>query len=203
VDGTLDHRGLATSLFEAVHKITLGGVVDLPARFRLGVFYNGVSGYPLTYLIDGDPNADGIGENDILYVPRDASDITLADPTQWAALDRYIRGDSCLQKQRGRIMRRNSCRAHWRTELNARLSSAIPTVRGQSVELIADLYNVLNLFDRDWGVQRLYPGARLLKLVGYDENNGRGSYKVLRSDRNVRDNEATRWRLQLGGRYTF
>lgn len=165
------------------------------------MFYNGFSGHPFTYMIAGDANADGIGENDILYVPRDASDITLADPTQWAALDGYIRAEPCLQKQRGRIMRRNSCREHWQTVLNARLSSVIPTARGQSIELVADLFNVLNLFDRDWGVQRFHSGA--LELVGYDEANGRGIYNVMRFDRGVRDEEATRWRLQLGARYGF
>lgn len=203
VDGTLDHRRLATSNFEAVHKITLGGVVDLPARFRLGVFYNGFSGHPFTYLIDGDANADGVFGNDIVYVPREASEITLADPAQWAALDRYIQAESCLQEQRGRIMRRNSCREQWLTELNARLSSVIPTAGGQSIELIADLFSVLNLFDRDWGVQRHHSGAQLLHLVGYDEANGRGIYDMLRVDRGVRDVEATRWRLQLGARYSF
>lgn len=203
LDGTLDRRRLATSSFEAVHKITLGNVVDLPAHFRLGVFYNSFSGHPFTYLIAGDANADGIGENDIVYVPRDASDITLADPTQWTALDGYIRAEPCLQKQRGRIMRRNSCREQWQTELNARLSSVIPTATGQSIELIADLFNVLNLFDRDWGVQRLHSGAQLLRLVGYDEVNGRGVYDMLRIDRSVRDEESTRWRLQLGARYSF
>lgn len=202
LDGTLDRRRLATSNFEAVHKITFGGVVDLPLRLRLGLFYNGYSGNPVTYMVAGDANADGLG-NDIVYLPKDASDITLADPTQWTSLDRFIRSESCLQKQRGRIMRRNSCRASWHTILNARLSKEIPTVRGQSVELMADLFNVLNLIDRDWGVQRLYPASQLLQLVGYDETNGRGIYEVLRIDRNARDNEATRWRLQLGVRYSF
>ncbi|HEX3234314.1 MAG TPA: TonB-dependent receptor [Gemmatimonadales bacterium] len=202
LDGTLDHRRLGTSFFERVHKVTLGGVVDLPARLRLGVFYNGLSGHPFNYGIEGDPNADGYPFNDILYVPRDSSDITLADPTEWAALDRYIRSESCLEKQRGRIMRRNSCREYWQTLLNARLSTVLPTTRGQSVELIADLFNVLSFLDRDWGVQRFHSGD-LLRLVGYDEANGRGIYEMGRIDRKVRDNEATRWRLQLGARYGF
>jgi hypothetical protein len=115
----------------------------------------------VTYVVEGDANADGLGVNDVVYVPRNASDITLADstdPSQWAALDRFIRGERCLQKRRGRIMRREQlsraladAREHWQTLLNARLSKEFSTLRGQSVELIADLFNVLNLFDRDWG----------------------------------------------------
>ena len=100
-----------------------------------------------------------------MYVPTDASDINLSDPSTWDSLDHFIRGEPCLQKQRGRIMRRNSCGATWRTILNARLSKEIPTAGGQSIELIADLFNVLNLLDGDWGVQRQYPSTALLHLA--------------------------------------
>jgi hypothetical protein len=210
LDGTLDNRRLATSSFQIAHKITLGAAVGLPFRFRLGVFYNGYSGRPYSYVVAGDPNADGLGQfdgNDIMYVPKNAADITLADPTQWAGLDSLIRSQPCLSSQRGQIMRRNSCRDHWAHLFNARLSRPISLGRGQSVELIADLFNVLNLFDRDWGVRRsvgTFDGnAEALLLVGYDEANQRGIYDVLPVDTNVRDVEGTRWRLQLGVRYGF
>jgi hypothetical protein len=66
---------------------------------------------------------------------------------------------------------------------------------------------VLNLFDRDWGVQRsvgTFDGnAEALLLVGCDEANQRGIYDVLPVDTSVRDVEGTRWRLQLGVRYGF
>jgi hypothetical protein len=214
VDGTLNNRRLATSRFEAAHKVTFGGVMGLPAHFQLGLFYNGFTGIPHTYLVEGDPNADGLnffGGNDPIYVPRNAADITLEDATQWPALDSLINATPCLRSQRGRLMRRNSCRDHWQTLLNARLSKLFPLPSGQSIELIADVFNLLNLFDRDWGVQRRMSvngsadggDTRLLALVGYDQANGRGRYDVLRVDPNARNNDATRWRLQFGARYTF
>jgi hypothetical protein len=138
-----------------------------------------------------------------VYVPRDAADITLADPAQWDTLDAYIQSRSCLQSQRGQLMRRNSCRNHWVTLLNARLSKIFSTVQGQSIELIADFFNVLNLLDGDWGVRRGTAGTAILELVGYDEAKGRGIYNFSTRDPNRRDDEATRWRMQLGARYTF
>jgi hypothetical protein len=87
------------------------------------------------------------------------------------------------------------------------VSKAFGAGGGHSVELITDVFNVLNLFDRDWGVQRTTPSAlgdpEVLELVGYDQANERGVYNVLPVDRNVRDDGATRWRMQLGARYTF
>jgi hypothetical protein len=209
LDGTLDERRLAASLYSVPHKITLVGAVDLPFRVRFSLFYNGFSGLPYTYRVLGDANADGVTVfselelNDPVYVPRDAADITLADPAQWDTLDTYIRSRSCLQSQRGKLMRRNSCRDPWVTLMNARLSKVFPTVGGQSIELIADFFNVPNLLDGDWGVRRSTAGTAILGLVGYDATNGRGIYEFSRRDPNRRDAEASRWRMQMGARYTF
>jgi hypothetical protein len=209
VDGSFEQRRLATSTYSVPHKLTLVGAFTLPLRARFTLFYNGLSGHSYTYRITGDANADGATAfgrpsfNDPIYVPLDAADITLAEPAQWQTLDRYIRSRSCLREQRGQLMRRNSCRDPWVSIVNARLSKVIPTTRGQSIELIADLFNVLNLLDRDWGVRRAIPDTRILELVGYDAVNGRGIYVFDTRDPYVRDNEASRWRMQVGARYTF
>jgi hypothetical protein len=162
-------------------------------------------------MVHGDANADGLSfvelGNDIMYVPKDRSDITLVDPNQWLGLDRRILLEDCLRSQRGRILRRNSCHGHWATLLNARLSKAFGAAGGHSIELITDVFNVLNLVDRNWGVQRSAPSAlgdpEMLDLVGYDQANQRGIYNVIPVDRDTRDDEATRWRMQLGARYSF
>jgi hypothetical protein len=209
LDGTLNDRRLATSLYNVPHKITFVGALDLPFKARLSLFYNGLSGAPYSYRVRGDANADGVTffaelqDNDPVYLPRDAADITLADPAQWDSLDAYIRSRSCLQSQRGQLMRRNSCRDPWVTLINVRFSKVFPTLGGQSVELIADLFNALNLLDGDWGIRRFTEGSRILELVGYDAARGRGVYNFASRDPNVRDLEASRWRMQLGARYTF
>jgi hypothetical protein len=196
-------------MYSVPHKITLVGALDLPYRFQLSLFYNGFSGAPYTYRITGDANADGLTAfggpnfNDPIYVPRDAADITLEDPGQWEALDSYIESRPCLREQRGQLLRRNSCRDPWVSVMNARFSKVIPTASGQSIELIADLFNVLNFLDGDWGVRRFIEETRILTLVGYDAANGRGIYAFDTQDPNIRDHEATRWRMQLGARYTF
>jgi hypothetical protein len=209
LDGTLDQRRLAASMYSVPHKVTLVGALDLPLRARFSLFYNGLSGAPYTFRVEGDPNADGVTVlsdlelNDPVYVPRNAADITLADPGQWEALDSYIRSQPCLREQRGQLLRRNSCRNPWVSLMNARLSKVLPTTRGQSVELIADLFNVLNFLDGEWAVRRGIGGTAILALVGYDPVHQRGIYVFQTRNPNVRDLESTRWRMQLGARYTF
>ena len=211
LDGTVDHRRLTTSDFSVPHKVTLGLVMNAPLNFQVGVTYNGSSGLPYGYVVDGDANADGLQfigfGNDLVYVPKDSTDITLEFPEEWATLDTMIRGDGCLRTQRGRVMRRNSCRGGWTTLLNARVSKVFGTGQGHTLELITDVFNVLNVFDRDWGVQRVVysvlGSVTMLHLAGYDQANQRGVYDVVRVDRRARDFEGTRWRLQLGARYTY
>ena len=150
----------------------------------------------------GDPS-DGLALNDPVYVPRNAADITLQDPAQWDSLNSYITSHSCLQNQRGQLQRRNSCRNGWVTLMNARLSTVIPTSKGQSIELMLDVFNVLNLLNGAWGVRREVGGTAILGLVGYDEVNQRGIYVFQTRDTERWNVEASRWRLQLGARYVF
>jgi hypothetical protein len=208
LDGTLNDRRISASSFESRHKVTLGAVADLPLRFRLGLFYNGYSGHPYTYTVFGDANADGLSLNDAVYLPRSGADITLADPEQWAGFDSLIRSQPCLSAQRGHVMRRNSCRGGWATLLNARVSRLLGLGRGQSLELTLDLFNALNFFDRDWGVQRTFlldpqSQPQILELIGYDQARERGIYNFFAPDRKARDDEATRWRMQFGAKYAF
>jgi hypothetical protein len=210
LDGTFEDRRLRTSHFEIPHRIEVNASLRLPYRIRFSLRYSGASGAPFNYVVRGDPNADGIGNsvtlNDLVYIPRDSLDIALFTPADWTTLNQFIEGEPCLREQRGRILARNSCRNPWFGTLNARLTKGFSTFGGQSLELTADLYNVLNLFDRDWGQSRVtsVDGATtLLALAGYDAPAGRGVYRLLLPGfRQVQD-LASRWQLELSARYVF
>jgi hypothetical protein len=213
LDGTLDNRRLSTSFFDVPHKIRISGTVTLLHRTYFSLIYQKLSGEPYTYVVDGDVNGDGFGgpfgvvPNDIVYVPRNAGDVTLEDPSSFPDLDAFIRSEKCLHRQRGRIMARNSCRNPWRTSLDARLSTTIPSFSGHSLEITADLFNVLNFIDGDWGRYRFTAltdqFVPLVSLVGFDTANGRGIYRPTLPDRQQVDVDGSRWRLQLGGKYHF
>jgi len=149
-------------------------------------------------------------------VPRSAAlggDVGLVDSlgspalaSEYAQLDAFIQAEPCLRAQRGRILARNSCRNPWFGTLNARLTRAFPTAAGQSLELTADVYNLLNLIRRRWGQDRvttLAPSVPLLKLAGYDALYGRGVYQLALPGRNQIQDFESRWRVELGLRYGF
>jgi hypothetical protein len=234
LDGTLDDRALRPSYFDVPHKLQLGGTMHLPSTVNISLLYSAQAGTPYTYVIGpgaggtADANADGIPTGqltpDIIYVPLHASpggDIELvefnpitqrfeaaADST-YSALDSFIRAEPCLRNQRGRLLARNSCRNPWFGTLNARLTKAFPA-GGRSVELVTDIYNLLNLIDRRWGLYRVTvptPALPLLNLQGYDPIAQRGVYSIAQiptlhaiTDDNGR---WSRWIIELGLRYAF
>jgi len=223
LDGTLESRRLRTSYFEIPHRVELAAAARLPYRVRLALLYAGASGTPYTYTITGDANADGLGSsmfpNDIIYVPRSRTDISLdgngsaagmgttaQQDSVYALLDSFVSEEPCLNRQRGRIMVRNSCRNAWFGTLNARLTKTFPTVAGQSIELTADMYNVLNVVNPGWGQSRvttLNPSTPMVRLVGYDASAGRGIYRLqLPGLRQIQD-LASRWQMELSVRYVF
>lgn len=212
IDGSLETRRMATSYFEIPNRLQVVATTRLPHRTSLALSYNGSSGMPYTWTIIDDANADGVGgglmTNDAVYVPRDSQDILLDTASQWATLDAMIRAERCLQRHRGRILPRNSCRNPSLHVVNARVTHTLASMRGQSVELIGDIYNVLSLFRRAWGTSRLTtlnPEEPLLDLQGYDTTSGRGRYNVAKTPSALRQVQdlASRWQVQFGARYTF
>jgi hypothetical protein len=82
---------------------------------------------------------------------------------------------------------------------------------GRDVELIAHVFNVLNVLNRSWGLIRetgTLSGAGtenvpLLRLRGTDAANGRNAYDVTLPGTRVVNVDASRWRMQVGARVSF
>jgi outer membrane receptor protein involved in Fe transport len=217
LDGTLERRRVTTASWEVPHRITLLATTNLPLGFGMSLFYEGLSGGPYTYTIDGDANADGFGGNDIVYVPADirpGGDVLLATRDEeghlvpaaqltYEELHLFIRHQHCLRVQQGTVIRRNSCRNPWVNNTNARLAKMFRALRGHAVELSLDVFNLLHLLDGDWGEVRGIEHTGLLRLIGYDPVQARGIYTLQVPDLRVLDVDGSRWRMQLGARYTF
>ena len=105
-------------------------------------------------------------------------------------------------------MERNSCRDPWVHETTAQLSKRFHLADRRTLEVTADLFNVLNFVHSDWGVVRQTIGdignaVGLLHLVGYDTAHFRGVYEVLDVTRREIDVDASRWRIQLAATVFF
>jgi hypothetical protein len=217
LDGTIHDRNVRPGAFDRPHKITVAAVAALPFGLSLGLTYIGQSGQPYTWTVSGDVNADGISGNDLVYVPAGEGDLSLQpdpnDPDQAARLDRFIEGQDCLREARGKLLQRGACRNPWQDLVNLRLGWTSPPLHrgGHRLEVQLDVFNLMNLIDGDWGLFRQATGAEshgaaFLRAVGHDAARNRPIYSFAAPANvvtTVFSPTLSRWRIQLGARYSF
>jgi hypothetical protein len=152
-----------TSIFSRPHRLVAYGTYTLPSRTDITLYFEGSSGVPFVYVTNGDLNGDLVNGNDPIYIPRNAtnpSEIQIGTGTGSSfvqnaaaaqAFERFISSQPCLDRQRGRIMGRNSCRSPFQERMDLSVRQGIPSVHGQQFLIQLDIFNFLNLINHDWG----------------------------------------------------
>lgn len=187
------------------------------AKSTFTLYYNGQSGLPFSYTYDGDINGDGQTSNDLIYVPKNATDAAeiqvgsisnkafKADAAMAQALENYINRDNYLKEHRGQIMERNGATVPWSHQVDFRFVQNIPLFAGHGFELSLDVLNLPNLISSKWGWVKSVPNQNdsVIKYLGNDTN-GRPVFSFKdKTDPFQNDNLASRWQMQLGARYSF
>ncbi len=192
----------------------------------LSVFVNGQTNGNASYVYAGDLNGDGGTSNDLLYIPRDKSEMNFQDYSvtvggqtvtftaqqQADAWEAYIQQDPYLSKNRGKYAERGAVFLPmvWRADLSLtqELAGNLFGER-QGLQVRLDILNVTNLLNKDWGVGQILVTTQPLIARGVDSQ-GRPLYRL----RNIGDKLLDRtfqqsatindvYRIQLSLRYTF
>ncbi|MHA4895279.1 TonB-dependent receptor [Pedobacter sp. PWIIR3] len=221
---------LAISNYDIRHRVigslnyTINYGKQKASGTTISLFYSGKSGTPFTYLYDGDLNQDGATGNDLLYVPRNLSEIKLADipattgtnptplipvATQWANLDAFINADPYLSKIRGQYTERNGARMPWENLVDLRIMQTLGAViKGSknNIQLSFDVFNVGNLINKDWGRSYFLSNqASTIIKYNYNATTG-GTYNFTPPVNNKAysvSSFTSRWQGQIGVRYNF
>lgn len=222
LSGRHDQIASGISSLEIPHRVVVTGIYTASWQrwsTEAAVYYVGESGAPFTYLASagpgrGDLNADGTNANDPIYVPRNSSDPseilfggTPAEiVAQQMAFAHLIGRTDCLRRQRGRILERNSCRAPAVHVTNASIRQSLPIVGRHALKLQLEIFNVLNLLNKDWG-QVQVPNVSLLEQVAQTPGTPSQSQPVFRFDptrqRFDSENIESSYQIQLALRYSF
>lgn len=201
---------LTTSVFDPGNRVNFSASYEIPlfgdTTGTASLYYSGQSGRPYTLTYFGDVNGDGRWSNDLLYIPRSASEVAFIGGTYQQLLN-FVQEDDCLSQYIGQIIPRNVCRAPWSNQLDFRFNVALPFQRIKA-EITLDILNVLNLIDSKNGQQEytrynaISPVTPVLtsgQVTGYNISFMTGS-----SFRKwQRDDLRSRWQMQLGGRIRF
>lgn len=205
-------------------------------RFEYGNQFGGATSISLGYVGDqsnrvsfvsaGDMNGDNVFNNDLIYVPVDASELifqefssggkTFTAAEQAAAFDAYIQQDEYLRTRRGQYAERNGRVFPWLHRFDLSVTQDFYIKIGgkrNAFQFRADILNVGNLLNDSWGVGNTLVTDRPLTFRTVNAN-GVPEYRFATQ---VIDNETQMlrntfipsttpsnvWTAQFGIRYTF
>ena len=211
--------------FQRTHTLVITPTFYLPLAIQLSNVFTVRTGVSWTPQFGSD--IQGVGSaNTRQYVPTEGdiffggSTVGFAAPLpmgtnaagagaqdQRELLNAVIGNTSCISGIRGQIAQRNSCRNPDIVTLDMRLSRKF-TLRGQTMELQFDWFNLGNALNSKWGRFVTVSGTNqsLLTARGFDQTTKRFTYQV-----NPTFGQATpldigqtlQQQMQLGIRYSF
>ncbi|WP_394974385.1 carboxypeptidase regulatory-like domain-containing protein [uncultured Croceitalea sp.] len=215
---------LSASNFDLRHKIVSSQSYTFnlgnKSQFEISALYNGTSGSPFSFVYQGDANRDGSSRNDLIYIPRDASEINLIDivdgngtvtqtaAEQWERLNAFIESNDYLRSNRGSIAERNESKTPWNHRLDAKLGYNIKLAGAKRLRFSMDVFNAFNLINKNWGRLVFVPNVvnsnfSLLRFRGIENNQPLFQYTNTDDTPWVVDNQNSRWRMQFGVSFGF
>jgi len=190
---------------------------------QVGLFYEGRSGRPYSYVFVNDANGDSRAGNDLFYVPAARGDVLFGalssagvftpNATMEQAFWTWMEGQQALQRYSGSYAPSNAFRAGWTNTFDLRFSQELPGFfEGHKSKLWLDIQNVGNLLNKDWGHiidYGFFANSRVATLVGiYDGKyvynfNRADDPAVANADADGVNRGVSQWSVQVGFKYEF
>lgn len=194
----------------------------------ISLFYEGSQQGRFSYTYGADFNRDG-QQNDLIYIPRNASEIqfvtlttgTTAKPItytpeqQSAIFEEYINQDPYLSKHRGEYAKRNAATSPWRNQVDLRIVQEVFKNVGDtknSFQFTADIFNVGNLLNKNWGNLNFVNNANILVPTNVSAINATtkptfrmatNQNDIVRNTFGVNQTISSTYYMQFGVRYNF
>jgi hypothetical protein len=190
-------------------------------RTRFGMFYEGRTGKPYSWVFRNDMNGDANGGNDLMYIPRafGSGDVIFLGDTaaNHANEQRFwdiVNAEGGLSKYAGRVVERNSSFSPWTNSIDLRFSQEFPAFFPKhKATFVFDILNFGNMLNKKWGrideMAFQSNGAQtrtFVNFVGIDPTSGKYIYSVGASpdDFTTRQQRGeSQWQMQVTFRYEF
>lgn len=186
------------------------------------LFFSAQSGSPFSYGIVNN-SIQGLSQQvSLAYIPLAAEAVsyfkdipTATAQQQAAAFNQFIDGNKYLSSRRGMFTERNQARTPWNIQADLHLAHEIfvSNSKKQSLSLSADIINLTNLINKDWGIQYFSPNTfNSTSSVGltptlFPPQQNAGNYPVFTFNNPGQpysiDYFGSRVQMQIGLRYSF
>ncbi len=157
-----------------------------------GLYFEAAPAGVTSYVYNGDINNDANNGNDLIYIPKSASDIVLVktgsgglgtgtgtatnpvtdprSPAQmWAQLNNFISQDRYLSAHRGEVAKANAVVLPYFKRLDANVTQDFSIKTGEdrhTIRLSLDVLNVGNLLSKQWGLVKTPVSTNFLRYEG-------------------------------------
>ncbi len=194
--------------------------------------YNGSSAGRFSYTYSGDLNRDGVSGNDLIYIPKNATNsseisfgtanatingVVYTPAEQAQIFENYILQDKYLSEHRGQYAERNGSQMPWLNRVDIKFMQDIFMNIGKNrntLQFTADIFNFGNLIDPNWGKLRIVNATSILAATlptGFSPTGTTvPTFRMALANNQVitktfRDNvsSASTYSIQFGLRYIF
>jgi hypothetical protein len=190
----------------------------------VGVFFEIANQGNYTFVYNGDVNRDGNNNSDLMYVPKNASEIIFVNQAagsgntartaqeQSDAFFQFVENSPYLKSRQGQYAERNGAVMPLFHRVDFRLVQDINFKIGKekrTIQLTADILNFTNLLSSSLGVRKQVALNNPLRLTGYNAA-GQPTFtmtqvggQLLTSPLQTLNSIASTWGMQLGVRFIF
>ncbi len=194
ISGNPNNAPLGFSTASPGHRVFVASSYSKPffsfGNTSISAFWDAHTINNASYIFSGDANGDAGSANDLLYIPRNTSEMNFAEfatggvtytaAAQAAAWDAYIAQDPYLSKHRGEYAKRNAVFLPLVKRMDLSLiQDLFQRVGGQKhgFQFRIDILNFGNLLNHNWGVsQQLVSNSPLTNPAA--DANGALSYRM-------------------------
>ena len=175
-----------------------------------GVYFEAAPVGVTSYVYNGDLNNDGNTGNDLIYIPKSSSEITLVKsgsgglgtgtgtvanpvidtrtPSQiWNQLNNFINQDRYLAAHRGQVAAANAVVLPFFKKLDLNVTQDISVKTGKerhTLRLSLDILNVGNLLNKEWGIVKSTISSNFLRYEGLGADGKTPSFSFTQDDKN-------------------
>ncbi len=179
------------------NKVVLYGNSPTVAGFTLGIRYSGIGGTRFSMTAGGNINGDFVDSNDLAYIFPDIAQTILDDPQVGQALKDYI------SDYNGKIAERNGGKNAFYGVWDLRVAKKIKFDKVGAFELSVDIFNVANLLNKEWGVNKSYGNTSLYRVTKFNQDTRQFEYVKNVSGSGLAPLSGNPYQIQIGAKYSF
>ncbi|MGL6127788.1 MAG: TonB-dependent receptor, partial [Chryseobacterium artocarpi] len=177
------------------NKVVIYGNSPTIAGFTLGVRYSGIGGTRFSVTAGGNINGDFVDSNDLAYIFPNLTQPLLNDPEVGKALKDYI------TDYNNKIAERNGGKNGFYGVWDVRVAKKIKFDKIGAFELSVDIFNVANLLNKEWGVNKSYGNMSLYRITKFNPDTRQFEY--VKNTSGLAPLSGNPYQIQIGAKYSF